>query len=81
MELMHGKWGGDYTEEYTAKFRPSCVTPLSQLIYLLYAQVLERCALCYVDATSLCRYATCQPVRVPLGTVWMMIVPAKYRTF
>jgi hypothetical protein len=46
MELMHGKWRGDYTEEYTAKFRPSYATPLSQLIYLLYAQVLGKCALC-----------------------------------
>jgi hypothetical protein len=34
---MHGKWRGDNTEEYTAKFRPSYATPLSQLIYLLYA--------------------------------------------
>jgi hypothetical protein len=46
MELMHDKWRGDYTEEYTTKFRPSYATPLSQLIYLLYAQVLGKCALC-----------------------------------
>jgi hypothetical protein len=38
--------GGDYTEEYRDKFRPSYATPLSQLIYLLYAQVLGKCTLC-----------------------------------
>jgi hypothetical protein len=42
MDLMHGKWRGDYTKEHTAKFRPNYVTPLSQLIYLLYAQVLGK---------------------------------------
>jgi hypothetical protein len=46
MELMHGKWRGDYTEEYIAKFRPSYATPLFQLINLLYVQVLGKCALC-----------------------------------
>jgi hypothetical protein len=46
MELMHGKWRGDYTEEYMAKFRPNYATPLSQLTYLLYAQVLGKCTLC-----------------------------------
>jgi hypothetical protein len=40
MELMHGKWRDDYMGEHTAKFRLSYATPLSQLIYLLYAQVL-----------------------------------------
>jgi hypothetical protein len=29
---MHGKWKGDYAEEYTDKIRPSYATPLAQLI-------------------------------------------------
>jgi hypothetical protein len=59
MEFMHDNWRGDYTKEYTTKFRPSYATPLSQLIDLLYTQFLGKCALCLVDATSLYRSATC----------------------